>query len=45
VTGNRLRLSKIDKIKEDLSWQENLSKKQLFVFQLLFGWLNKFYGY
>ncbi len=45
ATGNRLRLSKIDKIKEDLSWQENLSKKQLIVFQLLFGWLNKFYGY
>jgi len=34
---------KTNEIKEDLSWRENLSLKEKFLFNLYFGWLNLFY--
>jgi hypothetical protein len=45
INGNRLRFSQEKEIKEDLSWKENLSSFDLFLFHVLAGWLNKIYGY
>ncbi len=43
--GNRLRLKKDREIKKGLSWKENLSWFDLFLFYLIAGFLNKIYGY
>ncbi len=45
IGGNRMRRMDVREIKEDLSWKENLSKFDLFLFYLLAGILNKIYGY
>jgi len=45
IAGNRLRLRKDREIKKDLSWKENLSWFDLFLFYLIAGFLNKYYGY
>jgi len=44
-SGNRMRFLSEEKIEEDLSWKKNLTFKDLVVFFILGGWLNKFYGY
>ncbi|MFH1841350.1 MAG: sulfotransferase [Candidatus Nealsonbacteria bacterium] len=43
VEGNRLRLRGDKEIKEDLAWKEKLPKSNIFIFNLLAGWLNKIY--
>lgn len=45
IAGNRMRFGKSAEIKEDLSWKENLSRFDLFVFNLFAGWLNRIYKY
>jgi len=45
IAGNRLRLRKDREIKKDSSWRENLSQFDLFLFYLIAGFLNKYYGY
>ncbi|USN45039.1 MAG: sulfotransferase [Candidatus Woesearchaeota archaeon] len=43
--GNRMRFTKSNDIRMDEAWRRNLTKKDLRLFTLLAGWLNKIYKY
>ena len=45
MSGSRLRDKPIMSIKLDQDWEKNLSKRELWMFHLAAGWLNKRYGY
>jgi len=45
IGGNRMKLKKEIKLEKDLSWLKNLSYIEIKLFNLIFGWLNRKYGY
>ena len=45
IGGNRMRKQDHDRIQLDERWKHELSWKRRWIFDLLGGWLNKYYGY
>ena len=45
ASGNRMRLSGSDEIREDVQWKAALPLKDKLVFNILYGWLNVYYRY
>lgn len=45
VGGNRMRTRDDDTIRKDESWKQELSTRNRLLFNILGGWLNKYYGY
>lgn len=43
IGGNRMRLRKSSKIKEDIEWKQKMPRRYKILFNLLFGWLNFYY--
>ena len=43
IGGNRMRISQISDIKEDVVWRKKMPHIYRFVFSVLFGWMNVYY--